>query len=161
MEEDKSNDINYQLFIAISDNDMNNVKELLKLGANVNVESAVNEDFYYTYGYKSYTPLILAAQEGYLKIVQELLKSPGIDVNRKSVYGTVALHRASAEGHVEIVKTLLAVKGIEVNVADPKSGFSPLISASKRNHAEVVQILLDTPGIEINKTDAYGRTALH
>ncbi|GBN68931.1 Ankyrin-2 [Araneus ventricosus] len=161
MNKDKSSQINDQLLIAISENDMNKVKELLKSGADVNVESTVNQGSTSKYGYKPYTPLILAAEEGYLKIVQELLRSPGIDVNRKNYYGNVALHMASARGHVEVVKTLLAAKDIDANLVDKKYEFSPLITASKGNQAEVVKILLNTPEVEINKTDAGGKSALH
>ncbi|GBN59406.1 Ankyrin-2 [Araneus ventricosus] len=152
MDKDKRSQINRELLTAIINNDANKVRKLLKSGAEVNEEAS---------GYKQYTPLMIAAEKGYLEILQELLRSPDIDVNRKNYYGVVALHIACAEGHMEVIKMLLAVKDIDVNAADRKYGFSPFMRASMRNHAEVVKILLNTPGIKINNIDASGRTALH
>ncbi|KPP71406.1 hypothetical protein Z043_109695 [Scleropages formosus] len=52
------------------------------------------------------TPLMLAAEQGSLEIVQELIRR-GANVNLDDVDCWTALISASKEGHVEVVKELL------------------------------------------------------
>ncbi|XP_046691957.1 kinase D-interacting substrate of 220 kDa B isoform X2 [Silurus meridionalis] len=135
------------------------------------------------------TPLMLAAEQGSLEIVQELIRR-GANVNLDDVDCWSALISAAKEGHVEVVKELLensayiehrdmggwtalmwaAYKGhVEVakvlleNGANPNTtgqySVYPIIWAAGRGHAEIVKLLLDE-GAKVNCSDKYGTTPL-
>ncbi|XP_057678815.1 kinase D-interacting substrate of 220 kDa B isoform X2 [Corythoichthys intestinalis] len=135
------------------------------------------------------TPLMLAAEQGSLDIVQELIRR-GANVNLDDVDCWSALISAAKEGHVEVVKELLensayiehrdvggwtalmwaSYKGrVEVarvlleHGANPNTtgqySVYPIIWASGRGHAEVVKLLLDG-GAKVNCSDKYGTTSL-
>uniref|UniRef100_A0A3B4CZW7 Uncharacterized protein n=1 Tax=Pygocentrus nattereri TaxID=42514 RepID=A0A3B4CZW7_PYGNA len=135
------------------------------------------------------TPLMLAAEQGSLEIVQELIRR-GANVNLDDVDCWSALISAAKEGHVEVVKELLdssayiehrdmggwtalmwaAYKGrVEVtnvlleNGANPNTtgqySVYPIIWAAGRGHAEIVKLLLKH-GAKVNCSDKYGTTPL-
>ncbi|KAK3563407.1 hypothetical protein QTP86_026229, partial [Hemibagrus guttatus] len=135
------------------------------------------------------TPLMLAAEQGSVEIVQELIRR-GANVNLDDVDCWTALISASKEGHVEVVQELLAnnanlehrdmggwtalmwgaYKGrVEVarllleKGANPnitgQYGVYPIIWAAGRGHAEIVRLLLQH-GAKVNCSDKYGTTAL-
>jgi ankyrin repeat protein len=110
------------------------------------------------------TPLMMACQQGEVKMVEKLL-TYGADVNKKKTEtGETALMYAAIIGHAELVGLLLkkgnskaaAWRGRGKNGktaaaaaaagADPMEqnsmGFSPLILAAHRGHADVVQRLV-------------------
>lgn len=74
------------------------IKNLLKEGVTVDTKSL---DIPY------FTPLMIAADGGYTKIVQFLLDN-GADVNALDNLNSQALFYAARKGHVEVVKLLLA-----------------------------------------------------
>jgi ankyrin repeat protein len=108
--------------------------------------------------------LIEAASDGYIGLVNALLKKPGINVNALDDMGWSALVCASVNNHPEVVKALLAVPGIDFN--DTSSGISAFIWAAWTGHTKIVKILLDfkpqdgQPGIDINSRDNNGTSAL-
>uniref|UniRef100_A0A4W4F7W9 KAP NTPase domain-containing protein n=1 Tax=Electrophorus electricus TaxID=8005 RepID=A0A4W4F7W9_ELEEL len=135
------------------------------------------------------TPLMLAAEQGSLEIVQELIRR-GANVNLDDVDCWSALISAAKEGHVEVVRELLdnsayiehrdmggwtalmwaAYKGrVEVtkvlleNAANPNTtgqySVYPIIWAAGRGHAEIVKLLLEH-GAKVNCSDKYGTTPL-
>ncbi|XP_058254273.1 kinase D-interacting substrate of 220 kDa B isoform X7 [Hemibagrus wyckioides] len=135
------------------------------------------------------TPLMFAAEQGSVEIVQELIRR-GANVNLDDVDCWTALISASKEGHVEVVQELLAnnanlehrdmggwtalmwgaYKGrVEVarllleKGANPnitgQYGVYPIIWAAGRGHAEIVRLLLQH-GAKVNCSDKYGTTAL-
>ncbi|XP_022528556.2 kinase D-interacting substrate of 220 kDa B isoform X2 [Astyanax mexicanus] len=135
------------------------------------------------------TPLMAAAEQGSLEIVQELIRR-GANVNLDDVDCWTALVSAAKEGHVEVVKELLdnnanvehrdmggwtalmwaAYKGrVEVarllleKGANPsitgQYSVYPIIWAAGRGHAEIVRLLLQH-GAKVNCSDKYGTTAL-
>ncbi|XP_060790078.1 kinase D-interacting substrate of 220 kDa B isoform X2 [Neoarius graeffei] len=135
------------------------------------------------------TPLMLAAEQGSIEIVQELIRR-GANVNLDDVDCWTALISASKEGHVEVVKELLAndanlehrdmggwtalmwgaYKGrVEVVRLLLEKGANsnitgqysvyPIIWAAGRGHAEIVRLLLQH-GAKVNCSDKYGTTAL-
>ncbi|XP_051908753.1 kinase D-interacting substrate of 220 kDa B isoform X2 [Hippocampus zosterae] len=135
------------------------------------------------------TPLMLAAEQGSLEIVQELIRR-GANVNLDDVDCWSALISAAKEGHVEVVKELLensayiehrdvggwtalmwaSYKGrVEVTKellehgANPNTtgqySVYPIIWASGRGHADVVKLLLES-GAKVNCSDKYGTTSL-
>ena len=57
---------------------------------------------------KGLAALHLAAQRGFISIVDMLIKSKGVDLNVRTYGGNTAIHLAADAGHVDIVNLLLA-----------------------------------------------------
>jgi hypothetical protein len=89
-------DANYDLIQAAFNGNAARVNQLVGRGANVNARD--------DYGY---TPLMWAAQEGYIQTLEALIKR-GADVNARDKAGRTALLIATVKGHQAIVKSLLA-----------------------------------------------------
>ncbi|XP_034015304.1 kinase D-interacting substrate of 220 kDa B isoform X2 [Thalassophryne amazonica] len=135
------------------------------------------------------TPLMVAAEQGSLEIVQELI-GRGANVNMDDVDSWTALISAAKEGHIEIVRELLdndanlehrdmggwtavmwaAYKGCTAVAqlllekgANPnitgQYSVYPIIWAAGRGHAEIVHLLLQY-GAKVNCSDKYGTTPL-
>ncbi|XP_076155619.1 kinase D-interacting substrate of 220 kDa B isoform X1 [Alosa pseudoharengus] len=135
------------------------------------------------------TALMVAAEQGNLEIVQELIRR-GANVNLDDVDCWTALISAAKEGHIDVVKELLtnnanlenrdmggwtalmwaAYKGrTEVARLLLERGANanitgqysvyPIIWAAGRGHAEIVHLLLQH-GAKVNCSDKYGTTPL-
>ncbi|KAM8914162.1 kinase D-interacting substrate of 220 kDa B isoform 4-T4 [Spinachia spinachia] len=135
------------------------------------------------------TPLMVAAEQGNLEIVQELIQR-GANINFDDVDCWTSLISAAKEGHTEVVKELLennanlehrdmggwtavmwgAYKGCTDVVqlllekgANPnitgQYSVYPIIWAAGRGHAEIVHLLLQH-GAKVNCSDKYGTTPL-
>ncbi|KAG7224213.1 hypothetical protein INR49_019948, partial [Caranx melampygus] len=135
------------------------------------------------------TPLMVAAEQGNLEIVQELIRR-GANVNLDDVDCWTALISAAKEGHIEVVRELLennanlehrdmggwtalmwaAYKGctdvaqlLLEKGANPhitgQYSVYPIIWAAGRGHAEIVHLLLQY-GAKVNCSDKYGTTPL-
>ncbi|KAI4465183.1 zinc finger c3hc4 type (ring finger) [Holotrichia oblita] len=103
------------------------------------------------------TPLQVAAHQGHVAIVRELL-SKGADVNASDNDGDTCLHYAAFGNQPEVVD-LLIVAGASLNTSN-RSGCTALHIAAHKHPSRSVQILL-TAGADPNCRDAYGDTALH
>ncbi|MDA3885346.1 MAG: ankyrin repeat domain-containing protein [Candidatus Delongbacteria bacterium] len=114
---------------AISSNDVEVVKLLIKYKAPVNIQDE-----------EGITPLILAIRNGSEEIVKVLLKN-GADVNLKeNVLGQTPLHIAASKGYQDIVELLLE-NGSEVNSGD-NQGQNALYLATFHKNKNVVKSLL-------------------
>ena len=96
-----------KLFIAINDNDLTKMKEIIKNGTNVNIKIKNNYQ---------YTPLHFAATNSILPIVNELIKA-GADINEPSYNGRTALHYAVLQNNYDIVVELINAK-CDINKKD-------------------------------------------
>ncbi|XP_036335304.1 ankyrin-3 isoform X2 [Rhagoletis pomonella] len=83
--------------------------------------------------------LHLAAKDGYIDIVSELLRR-GINVNNATKKGNTALHIASLAGQKDVIKLLIQYNA-NVNVQS-LNGFTPLYMAAQENHDACVRFLL-------------------
>ncbi|KAJ9516825.1 hypothetical protein QJQ45_027236 [Haematococcus lacustris] len=92
------------------------VKELLKLGADVNSLTAGRR-----------TPLHYAASKGWLALITLLLHH-GADVTVQDNTGSTALHRAASAGKVEAARLLIETGRAQVDARD-KQGSTPLMVA--------------------------------
>jgi len=96
------------------------------------------------YNYYGGTALIPAAEKGYVKTVELLLKNSKIDVNHVNNLGWTALMEAVvlSDGGIEqqqIVALLLAY-GADASITD-KEGVSVLTHAQKRGYTAIVELL--------------------
>ncbi|MFH1374016.1 MAG: ankyrin repeat domain-containing protein [bacterium] len=104
------------------------------------------------------TPLLTAASEGQLELV-ELLLDRGADIMVTNNRGSTALHLAAYFGHEPLVSFFLK-QDININVRS-SSGFTPLMYAGYRGHTEAVRVLLDA-GADLNDSDSsWGGTVIH
>ncbi len=163
------------LFLAIDEGNMAEVKHWIEHGAELNAPDNYNN-----------TPLRTAAAQGHNDIVLALLAA-GADVNQGApLLGAVGRNRremvqlllkhgadvdqmeddpllgtplnyAASEGHEDIVRDLL-VAGADVN-KKAKQGDTPLIQAVKEHHTRLVPLLLQA-GADVNAADARNITAL-
>ncbi|XP_055922516.1 ankyrin-3 isoform X2 [Eupeodes corollae] len=83
--------------------------------------------------------LHLAAKDGYIDIVSELLRR-GANVDNATKKGNTALHIASLAGQKEVIKLLIQFNA-NVNVQS-LNGFTPLYMAAQENHDACVRYLL-------------------
>ncbi|XP_008300102.1 kinase D-interacting substrate of 220 kDa B [Stegastes partitus] len=86
------------------------------------------------------TPLMLAAEQGSLEIVQELIRR-GANVNLDDVDCWSALISAAKEGHVDVVKELLE-NSAYIEHRD-MGGWTALMWAAYKGRVEVTQLLLE------------------
>ncbi|KAB0390919.1 hypothetical protein E2I00_014073, partial [Balaenoptera physalus] len=119
------------------------------------------------------TPLMIAAEQGNLEIVKELIKN-GANCNLEDLDNWTALISASKEGHLHIVEELLKC-GANLEHRDmggwtalmwacykgrtEQYSVYPIIWAAGRGHADIVQLLLQN-GAKVNCSDKYGTTPL-
>lgn len=136
------------------------------------------------------TPLHVAAENGGLQVINELLNA-GADKEAQNRKGSTPLHIAAREGHEEIVKLLLERQAkIEARddegwtalhfgcqnghtevvnellnagankEARTKKGWTPLHIAAREGHEEIIKLLLERE-VRIEARDDEGQTALH
>ncbi|XP_059655627.1 ankyrin repeat-containing protein At5g02620 [Cornus florida] len=107
-------------------------------------------------GYDSFH---IAAKQGHLEVLKELLSSFPNLVMTTDPSNSTALHTAAAQGHIEAVDLLLEADQNLAKIAR-NNGKTVLHSAARMGHLEVVKSLLrKDPSIGF-RTDKKGQTAL-
>ena len=167
------------LHMACKKGKMNEVKRLLKDGAEVDEEdkdgfTALDVAILHShlgvarvlckkididpFGIANHDPsLYWAAHAGRVNVVKELIEKRA-DIEVKDDHGWTPLHCASRNGHLDVVKCLVANKA-DVNAKD-HDGDTPLHWASRNGHLNVVQFLFEHKA-DINAKTNYGSTPLH
>lgn len=105
-----------------------------------------------------FTPLHVAAADGYADIV-ELLLALGADVDARDTNGRTPLHEASTGGHFDVAEKLFAC-GAHVDPRDEAMGWTPLHLATQHEYVHVMSLLI-SKGADVNAWDSSGYTALH
>lgn len=103
-----------------------------------------------------YTPLMQAAQKGYLDMMELLIKNDA-DVNQQNEAGKTALMLSAFAGKTNICKELRA-HGANYKVQD-RGGSTALHWAMHSENAELIQYMIDD-GADIHQTDCNGWTPL-
>jgi len=92
------------------------------------------------------TPLHLATVGNHVAVVELLLESAELDVNKAEKGGRTALFMAAEAGNAAVVALLLKTgRGVDVNVAK-EGGWTSLHVAAEHNHAAVLRLLLAGTG---------------
>lgn len=131
---------------AISDRDERAAKNLIALGANVNVLDKAART----------TALIEAVSNNDAEIVSALVGA-GADVNMKATAGDTPLTSLSSEATVSLARTLINA-GAKINHKND-DGVTPLIHVAENDTPEVLKELIEA-GAKVNAKDKAGRTAL-
>ena len=114
-----------------------------------------------------WSPLMSAANENQLKVIQTLLTARA-NPNLKDKYGFTALSLAASYGHSEVVMNLLEQKAnpnTEVKTLNKAyvhlRGVSPLLLASRHGHLHITKALVEAKAT-LDVTDAHAhRTPLY
>ena len=160
--------LDVRLLLAASENNMEEVCENLRRGANVEAQEPV--------GLYRRTALMIAAHNGYLELAK-LLHANGADVNSRVGNGsgggtphagrwsshadsgfTALMYAAGMGGDAEMVGWLLD-NGADANLGDSR-GRLPLWEAAHYGRAEAMELLLDG-GAGVNGADVWGLAPLH
>lgn len=87
------------------------------------------------------TALITAAQAGHTTITNYLLNYfPGLDLERRNVFGFTALMKAAMQGRTECIRALM-LAGADVHARDPHRGMSPQEWATYTGRSEAVRLI--------------------
>lgn len=135
------------LHLAVSDDDAEEVKNLIARGNNVNEKDE---------NYSHITPLFIAVENGNAAIAETLL-SFGAKVNVKDDNQQTPLMRLDEDASAELANLLIKY-GAKVNLTD-KEGNNALILAARSVNPEVLQILINHTA-NINAQNREGRSAL-
>ena len=103
-----------------------------------------------------WTPLVIAADRGYSRIVR-LLVEKGANASARALDGTTALLLSAQHGHLAIVDTLVRA-GAELGATC--QGFTALHATAQAGHSKVVELLLRA-GAETNNCRPDGVTPLY
>lgn len=135
------------LSLAVSNDDIEEVKNLIAKGADVNGREKNS---------KNTTPLFLAVENGNAEIVETLLNF-GAKINARDDEKQTPLMKLDEDASPELVR-LLIKHGAKVNLTD-KQGNTALILAVEYGRAEVLQELISN-GADVNAQNDEGTTAL-
>uniref|UniRef100_H0VAV5 Ankyrin repeat domain 55 n=2 Tax=Cavia porcellus TaxID=10141 RepID=H0VAV5_CAVPO len=136
------------LMHAVSGRQVDTVKLLLKMGANINMQDACGR-----------TSLCLATYLGWLEGCVSLLRN-GAKHNIPDKNGRLPLHAATAEPDVRLLTVLLQQSNLsEINHQD-NEGMTPLHWAAFHNQPQHTQMLLKK-GADPTLVDKDFKTALH
>ena len=144
---------NQQLIRAARDGNLQDVRHLLRMGANIN---AYDED--------GDTSLIWASYKGHFAIVSFMLWTPAhgeveVNVNHQNKYGNTALLLAIDRGHEDIVKLLLQHKKVDANLKN-NDGDTALLFASVAGHTDTVMELLKKHRVDQDHRNEAKKTAV-
>jgi len=137
-------DINFQLIGAVQENNLNEVKRLLEVGANPNTRDTES----------SLTVLMMAAGQANTEVTKLLLDAGAEALATDRRAGASVLHKACQGGSVEVVR-LLVEAGAFVDSVAPTTGHTPLMDALWYKYPAIVEYLLEK-GAGLNLYTHYG-----
>ncbi len=105
------------------------------------------------------SPLALAAEKGYVGLVERLLSAKNIDPNQ-SVSGRTALEIAVGAGQVAVVKRMLDFESVDPECYDHLGRTPLMVAADRKDGMDIVELLLASGKVNVNSQTNFGRTAL-
>lgn len=154
LNQDKLLKLNTKLWLAVKNNQTDKAKELLQQGATLHKITGIPLR---RYDLDENTPLHLAAKQGFIKIIELLIKCHA-DINARNRLKQTPLQWAAYYGHLDIVKYLLS-KNADINAIDI-DGDPALTWAANKGQFEVVDYLIKQSA-DPKKISSAGNTALH
>ena len=127
------------LTFAVSDEDIDAVRDLIAAGEDVNF---AEED--------KTTPIFVAVQNGYTEIAATLIDF-GADLNVRKEEGRTPLMMINANATPELVK-LLIDSGAKVNMTDDEGNTALMMAADRGLNTEILKVLIDA-GTDVNVTN--------
>jgi len=115
--------------IAAKNNKTSVLKFLFLEGIKINSKNGLQE-----------TPLMIAAEEGSLDVVNYFLKKKDVDVKDLNEFGETCLHYAAREGRGEVCDVLIQ-KNLDLILIENKQGRNALSYAFENNHKEAIRVL--------------------
>ncbi|KAI3364689.1 hypothetical protein L3Q82_011460 [Scortum barcoo] len=147
------------LMLAAEQGSLEIVQELVRRGANVNLDDVVSDSHSCQ---DCWSALICAAKEGHVEVVKELLENSAY-IEHRDMGGWTALMWAAYKGRVEVTMLLLE-HGANPNTTGQQYSVYPIIWAAGRGHADIVKLLLQN-GAKVNCSDkvsiTYTTTTTH
>lgn len=107
---------------------------------------------------KGVTPLMVAAGEGKLRVVEKLLRD-GAQVNAADSDGITALHYAATGRDLKVVQALLRA-GADINARTKANGTPLMSSLGSPYSSKEIALALINAGADVNIVDTDGETAL-
>lgn len=114
------------------------VKRLIAEGADVNTLSPHTDSFF-----DGHTPLLVAARDGHVEIVGELLKAGAKVRVIDWTFKGAPIHKATYNGNAEILKLLVAHPDIDLDIQGAINGYTPLHDALWHGFVECAEILVN------------------
>ena len=144
--EHSSREFPFAIFDAAWEGNLKKVETLLKDNPNLVFSKDTN----------GWTPLHVAAREGYLDVAKLLLANKA-DVNAKINNGVTPLYLAAQKGYKDVAELLLA-NGADVNAS--ANGATSLFAAAGNGNKEIVELLLANKA-DVNIKDYDNSTPLN
>ena len=132
------------------------VKEYLDKGEDVNVREGGHFALKYAAGPRKNKG---GKRSSGLLLLEELLRSPKIDVNIKDDEGKTAFMWACINGSLEVAKRMLNIRGLDFNHRDHQ-GHSAFMLSCIKGRTEIVDMLLKCHKLDFNIRDDTGKNAL-
>lgn len=139
------------LLLAASCGDITQVKDLLKLGVNINVQDKISGK----------TPLMRAVVNNQINVVKTLI-TKGADHNIQDNFSNTALFLAASKGRIEIVQEIVGTTCNKPFLDQPHKLYgSPLKVALENGHQEVAKTLINagatvTEGMGLIIANSFG-----
>lgn len=134
-----------ELFVAVKENALSDLQELLASGRIANVDASYES---------KETPLFYVKNVA----VTTFLLENGADVNARNTKNKTPLFAAAKSSNARVVKLLIEY-GADVNACNNKNE-TPLFAAAKLTDATLTKLLLEN-GADVRARDACEKTALH
>ena len=157
-----------QLFDYVNGNENVNMLEMRNIAArngNLNIleffrEKGVNINELYNSLCFYENPLMIAAQKGWVDIIDYLLLQPEININlQDNLFGWTALICAAVFGKTDVVDILLQNKDCQINISD-STGSTIIFYATSLKYLQMIDKLI-VYGSNIWHINKSGKTLLH